>query len=123
MERLTISGKNYMPTDRVMNHPKIKEDVKTIARLNHALQKYEDAVERGQLVMLPCKVGDTVYYLKGHIIEQAKVKGIYLNDKNDYLVCFYGWDVSFYIFKKYYFLTYEEAEDALFQQSANQWQK
>lgn len=37
----------------------------TMANLRETLKKYEDLEEQGRLVILPCKVGDDVYYILG----------------------------------------------------------
>lgn len=36
-----------------------------MANLRETLKKYEDLEEQGRLVILPCKVGDDVYYILG----------------------------------------------------------
>lgn len=47
------------------------------AELRERLKLYEDKLEEGKLIELPCKVGDTVYYLGGHY-ERHKTK-VYVN--------------------------------------------
>ena len=86
------------------------------------LAEYETAEEEGRLVVLPCKVGDTVYVIENSHIEVFDVNKIELKRK------VFG-DVTYYLEKpsrrgclyKYYdnefgdkwFLTREEAEKAL----------
>ena len=48
------------------------------AELRARLKLYEDKLENGTLIELPCKVGDTVYYLGGHY-ERHKTK-VYVNE-------------------------------------------
>ena len=86
------------------------------------LYQYETAEEDGRLMVLPCKVGDTVYAIENRHIEVFEVNKIELKHK------VFG-DVTYYIEKpsrrgclyKYYdselgdkyFITREEAEKAL----------
>lgn len=48
------------------------------AELRARLKLFEDKLENGTLIELPCKVGDTVYYLGGHY-ERHKTK-VYVNE-------------------------------------------
>lgn len=66
MERLTVkwSDKNYDTFDPV----DIVDNEYSKANYNKILTKlgeYEDLEEQGRLIKLPCKVGDTVYYILG----------------------------------------------------------
>ena len=86
------------------------------------LAEYETAEDEGRLVVLPCKVGDTVYVIENRHIEVFEVNKIELKYK------VFG-DVTYYLenpsrrgclYKYYYnefgdkwFLTREEAEKAL----------
>lgn len=47
------------------------------------LGKYEDLEEQGRLVKLPCKVGDTVYYISEGFIEPCTVETIFISDYTD----------------------------------------
>ena len=75
----------------------------------------EHLIENG-VIVLPCKVGDTVYYITGighNIVKPAKVKEIII-DENGIKDLYvqrnrYNFENSFDIF----FLTREEAEKAL----------
>ena len=40
------------------------------------LKKYEDAEQHGRLVVLPCKVGDTVYQIDAERVYESEVKWI-----------------------------------------------
>ena len=75
----------------------------------------EHLIENG-VIVLPCKVGDTVYYITGighNIVKPAKVKEIIIDDngiKDLYVQGDgYNFENSFDIF----FLTREEAEEKL----------
>lgn len=86
------------------------------------LAEYETAEDEGRLVVLPCKVGDTVYVIENKYIEVFEVNEIELKHK------VFG-DVTYYLEKpsrrgclyKYYdselgdkwFISREEAEKAL----------
>ena len=47
------------------------------------LQEYEDAEEKGLLVHLPCKVGDTVYELSEGFVEECTVETIFISNYID----------------------------------------
>ena len=47
------------------------------------LGKYEDLEEQGRLIKLPCKVGDTVYYISEGFIEPCTVETIFISDYTD----------------------------------------
>lgn len=88
-----------------------------MAKLHSALmelKKYQEADRDGRLVVLPCKVGDTVYFaLLGRIIEKqvfsivsfSNSTRIYCGGTSEY---FRPEDIG-----KTFFLTHEEAEKAL----------
>jgi len=80
------------------------------------LAAYEDAEEQGQLVILPCKVGDTIFAVEGRSVYKARVESMTFRDDGLWLdgtfnhfgmVCFSG-EIGRNIF-----LTREEAEAAL----------
>ena len=80
------------------------------------LAAYEDAEEQGRLVMLPCKVGDTVYYISAGKSYKAKASmfrvnksGLRVYCERNYMGCV-GFDG---IYGKTVFLNREEAEAAL----------
>ena len=54
MERLTIRGFEYSDCDFMDSG---------MAEYMNKLAHYEDLEEQGRLITLPCKVGDTVYYI------------------------------------------------------------
>lgn len=77
------------------------------------LARYEDEVEKGHIVLCPCKVGDMAYYIRGTTIygdtvERIVIDGldnqIVLNANRAYLFCDVGSNL---------FFSYAEAEAAL----------
>lgn len=84
------------------------------------LARYEDAEEQGRLNVLPCKVGDTIYYIKTlqngadtKVIEQDTVKRIILDGIDNQIVISYGHAFMMCDFSRLLFLSREEAEKAL----------
>lgn len=75
----------------------------TMSELREALKRYEDAEEQGLLIRLPCKVGDTVYYIVGRRILEVKNVDLF----------FLLLSVAEKRFGKTVFLTKEEAETML----------
>lgn len=55
-----------------------QELIENFKRACNKLAELEDKFENGTLIELPCKVGDTVYYLGGHY-ERHKTK-VYVNE-------------------------------------------
>lgn len=84
------------------------------------LQELAEADRDGRLVVLPCKLGDTVYWVYGMVITECKVHRIQKN-RNGLDICLksnmssvFRTDLSF---GKTVFLTREEAEKALEEQN------
>ena len=80
----------------------------------YKLQHYEDLEEQGRLIELPCKVGDTVYYITGihnTLIKSAKVEEVYFGDV--FAVHVSTKNTSFTLVEREFFLTKEEAEAKL----------
>ena len=85
------------------------------------LGRLEDLQEAGQLVKLPCKVGDTVwvYCSLQNEIEEKTIWEICIGSKHDTLIFtdsmqFTVWDKDWeYAFQNFIFHTREEAEAAL----------
>lgn len=76
-----------------------------------------EADKDGRLVVLPCKVGDTVYWVHGAVITECKVHRIQKN-RNGLYICLkskksHGAFRTDLCFGKSIFLTREEAEKAL----------
>jgi hypothetical protein len=84
------------------------------------LARYEDAEEHGRLIVLPCKIGDTVYYIKTlqngadtKVIEQDTVKRIIFDGIDNQIVISYSHSFMMSDFNRLLFLSREEAEKAL----------
>lgn len=89
------------------------------------LARYEDAEENGRLIVLPCNIGDTVYFIRGNYrksrfksIEAIRVTEINIKkDINGNLlppaIVANGSRYRFSSIGKSVFLTREEAEKAL----------
>ena len=81
------------------------------------LRELAEADKAGRLVVLPCKVGDTVYWVNGAVITECKVHRIQKN-RNGLYICLKS-NVSHGAFRadlsigKTVFLTREEAEKVL----------
>lgn len=76
------------------------------AELRERLKLYEDKLEEGKLIELPCKVGDTVYQVDVERIYESKVKNIIFD--TDRGIAFDKNAIG-----KAVFLTREEAEKKL----------
>lgn len=83
------------------------------AELRGKLKYYEDMEEQGRLLVLPCKVGDTLYRIcrfkrgKNWTKEAEFIRAVQLNQNTLWRIVFGG------EFGKTVFLTREEAEKAL----------
>lgn len=123
----TLDASKFPPIDQaaldseIRNSEPIKEAVKRLA-------EYEDAEEKGLLVHLPCKVGDTVYELSEGVVEECTVETIFISNYIDnngvvsYMAelhyeredCPYvSTEIYFTDIGKTVFLTREEAQQAL----------
>lgn len=81
------------------------------------LEKLAEADRDGRLVVQPCKVGDTVYWVHGAVITECKVHQIQKN-RNGLYICLksnvsHGAFRTDRFFGKSIFLTCEEAKAAL----------
>ena len=92
------------------------------AQFRDVLQKlaaYEDAEERGRLVILPCKVGDVIWWKNGHRIVDCHVVEVQISYDRFEVIFKFGPQLNlkagarFEDFGKTVFLTQEEAEAAL----------
>lgn len=78
------------------------------------LAEYEDLEEHGRLIKLPCKVGDTVYFIDDGEIYWDKVNCIELRKGNgEFVFCIGFMDYKEDDFGKIAFATKEKAEKAL----------
>lgn len=91
-----------------------------VPKLYGKLAVYEDAEEQGRLIVLPCKVGDPIYYIKTlqngadtKVIEHDTVKRIILDGIDNQIVISYGHAFMMCDFNRLLFLSREEAEKAL----------
>lgn len=99
-------------------------------RVTDALNKlaeYEDLEEQGKLIRLPCKLGDTVYYLTGvptvgggrqrfSKVLESMAKGFYIDDTGIDVRLNYDWQGNHGTYGRFgetIFLTQEAAEAAL----------
>ncbi|MBP5460754.1 MAG: hypothetical protein J6Y20_01320 [Lachnospiraceae bacterium] len=77
------------------------------------LAAYEDAEEQGRLVILPCKVGDMVYYRRGRDIIGDTVERIIIDGIDNQVLVGAHRAFMFCDFGRNAFLTREEAKAAL----------
>lgn len=89
------------------------------------LLKYREAEQDGRLVVLPCKVGDTIYYTRAGwpVVEHIKVRTFFVGDPTRrgeilhlHMIRTDKFDVSMDALGKTVFLPREEAEAALAQE-------
>ena len=73
------------------------------------LAAYEDAEEQGRLVILPCKVGDMVYYRRGRDIIGDTVDRIIIDGIDNQVLVGAHKVFTFWDFGRNVFLTREEA--------------
>lgn len=119
MERLTLPhyGKkgHYMKCSERLGCDGNCGECDELDKLVNRLAYYEDLEEQGRLVMLPCKVGDTVYFAawfgtEPHVVERIIEPFFYTTDARKM-----GSSADFYLrdFGCSVFHTREEAEAAL----------
>lgn len=80
------------------------------------LRELAQADKEGRLVVLPCKVGDTVYFVFEGKVHDVRVQGIPLGRNNELILNFGGYPVQYAWgseIGKTVFLTREEAQKAL----------
>lgn len=124
-ENNEIADKLAAYEDTELSPEEFKEKSESVLELYGKLKPYADAEEQGRLVILPCKAGDTVYYLTGNPIlasgyhfnrvESTKCIGFYW-DREGLQICLYmphGNHGTYGRYGKSIFLTREEAEAAL----------
>jgi hypothetical protein len=97
----------------------VEEIVEYIEKLQKQVKEYQDKIEQGTLIELPCKVGDTLYYVNKYIptprIEENKVHTIEIYECMDGLtIRIWTQNGTFYADKMpNVFLTKAEAEQRL----------
>lgn len=86
-----------------------------IATILKKLADYEDLEEQGRLLKLPCKVGDTVYYINPdkNTINELVVYGFDIRPLQRFVYDYMGARLNFNQFGKTVFLTKSEAEEKL----------
>ena len=92
------------------------ENCKTIDDVIDKLAEYEDLEEQGRLVILPCKVGDTLYRLVPNLYREyveIKIAQFVINKNGIYFMTDKGVSWSADKIGKTVFLTKSEAEQKL----------
>lgn len=90
----------------------VRSDV-TIREIVRRLAAYEDAVEKGHLVVCPCKVGDMAYYIRGTTICGDTVERIVIDGIDNQIVLNANRAYLFSDVGSNLFFSYAEAEAAL----------
>ena len=98
---------------------KIKELESKVAKLEEELKAYRDAEEQGLLLRLPCKVGDTVYWLtnfygfnNNYSVTEEVVNEIQITE-DDFVIVMSTAGVKYGRIGENVFPTKEEAEQKL----------
>ena len=107
MERLTDSNKEI---------PTLVDNAEYWLKVYFKLKEYEDLEEQGRLVILPCKVGDTLYRLVPNLYREyveIKIAQFVINKNGIYFITDKGVSWSADKIGKTVFLTKSEAEAKL----------
>lgn len=105
-------------TDEKINGKFVGEKI-----VREKLFEYEQEESEGKLIHLPCKVGDTVYYITGlsrKYVKSAIVNEIVINSKGISELFVSNDTVNFENSFDVFYLTREEAEKALEEQESNE---
>lgn len=125
MERLTFrndKGEAHMNCNQMCaDFYKCNPDVCQGSKAVQKLAEYEDAEEQGLLLRLPCKIGDTVWFVGEKYVNDYEVRNIVLNETGiAYIKMAKKIDGEDYWLSCYYedfgvraFLSESEAEQAL----------
>ena len=121
-ERTVIQAEmlRFTDTKQYMEHKQVREWLEE-------LQHYKDLEEQGRLIELPCKIGDTVYYINTHNRLSLFENTVYEAKVARFVTTRYGTSIVIQIrneygctelysednYNKTVFLTKEEAEAAL----------
>ena len=130
MERMTIKGFNFTSDFVASNLQSFP-----IAEALKKLQSYEDAEEQGRLIVLPCKVGDTVFMLNynhkcsgcpDNKVGKCKLYSGTCDRKSEYKITETVFDFNDFSYqivglKSNLYLTREEAEAALEKMEESKW--
>lgn len=119
-ERLTTERRKIFARESLTLMSMPKEELRRhYNEIFDRLQEYEVAEENNQIIVSPCKVGDTVYILagpNGHKYEKDICEGFYIGDDGVVQVRvrnMKGNHGTYGVFGKTVFLTRKEAEKAL----------
>ena len=124
MERLTFDGNfcDIAKCGEINGGSSCKDGYCSQRKVWERLKQYEDAEAEGRLVMLPCKVGDTVW-ITGEVrkLYQAIVRTFFIGspsygksfNSDIQMIRTTECDIAFKEFGKTVFLTKEEAEQVL----------
>ena len=121
-ERVVIQAEmlRFTDTKQYMEHKQVREWLEE-------LQHYKDLEEQGRLITLPCKIGDTVYYINTKNRLSLFKSTVYEGEVVRFVTTRYGTSIVIQIrneygctelysednYNKTVFLTREEAEAAL----------
>lgn len=70
----------YLETSTMNNSIKGYWEHKQVAEYLRKFKDYEDLEEQGRLLKLPCKVGDTLYWINGKFIINYKITGFSVDE-------------------------------------------
>ena len=111
MERLTKRN-----SDGIVGTELKYYNYNTFQKMARKLAEYEDLEEQGRLVILPCKVGDTLYRLVPNLYREyveIKIAQFVINKNEIYFITDKGVSWSVDKIGKTVFLTKSEAEQKL----------
>ena len=125
-ERLTL-GEAIKHCEEKTDCTQCGEEHRQLAEWLKELQKYKDLEEQGRLIELPCKIGNTVYYINTHNRLSLFKNTVYEAKVARFVTTRYGTSIVIQIrneygctelysednYNKTVFLTKEEAEVAL----------
>lgn len=119
-ENNEIADKLAAYEDTELSPEEFKEKSERVLELYGKLKPYADAEDRGRLVILPCKVGDVIWWKNGHhIVYDCHVVEVQISSGRSEVIFKFGPQLDikagarFEDFGKTVFITREEAESAL----------
>ena len=104
MKRLTNSDKEI---------PTLCNNAEYWLQAYFKLKEYEDLEEQGLILKLPCKVGDTVYYIEDNKVNKFVVYSFDIRPLQQFVCNYGGIRLNFKNFGKTVFLTKEQAKENL----------
>ena len=104
MKRLTNSDKEI---------PTLSNNAEYWLQAYFKLKEYEDLEEQGLILKLPCKVGDTVYYIEDNKVNKFVVYSFDIRPLQQFVCNYGGIRLNFKNFGKTVFLTKEQAKENL----------